>query len=55
MPVIVKTAQDIADSFNLQQLPPGFHDDPYPIYQALREQRTRQGYARWQLFSDALR
>jgi len=37
MPVIVKTAQDIADSFNLQQLPPGFHDDPYPIYQALRE------------------
>ena len=35
--IIVKTAQDIADSFNLQQLPAGFHDDPYPVYRALRE------------------
>ena len=27
----------IAESFNLQQLPAGFHEDPYPIYRALRE------------------
>ncbi|MEY3695178.1 MAG: hypothetical protein RL083_1003, partial [Pseudomonadota bacterium] len=27
----------IAESFNLQQLPAGFHENPYPIYRALRE------------------
>lgn len=26
----------LADSFTLQQLPAGFHDDPYPVYRALR-------------------
>lgn len=26
----------IADRFDLLQLPPGFHDDPFPVYRALR-------------------
>ena len=30
-------AHTIADSFNLLQLPPGFHDNPFAIYRALRE------------------
>ena len=27
----------VARSFELEHLPPGFHDDPYPVYAALRE------------------
>ncbi|MEO0315746.1 MAG: hypothetical protein RI928_2202 [Pseudomonadota bacterium] len=30
-------ARAIADSFNLLQLPPGFHDHPFAVYRALRE------------------
>ena len=29
--------ESIARSFALEQLPSGFHDDPYPVYAALRE------------------
>ncbi len=29
------TAREIAQSFDVVALPPGFHDDPYPVYQAL--------------------
>lgn len=31
-------ARALADRFDLLQLPPGFHDDPFPVYRALREQ-----------------
>jgi len=30
-------AEQIADTFELSHLPSGFHDNPYPIYRALRE------------------
>jgi hypothetical protein len=30
-------AEQIAETFELSHLPPGFHDDPYPIYRALLE------------------
>ena len=30
-------AREIAQQFELSQLPGGFHDDPFPIYRALRE------------------
>lgn len=32
-----QSAKAIADAFDLANLPAGFHDDPYPIYHALRE------------------
>jgi cytochrome P450 len=31
------SAQAIANSFDLLQLPPGFHDAPFPVYRALRD------------------
>ena len=31
-----RAAQDLARSFDLERLPIGFHDDPYPTYAALR-------------------
>src|ERR687893_716348 len=30
-------AAQVARRFSLEHLPPGFHDDPYPVYAALRE------------------
>lgn len=30
-------AEEIARGFDLRNLPPGFHDDPFPVYRALRE------------------
>lgn len=30
-------AEQIAETFELSHLPTGFHDNPYPIYRALRE------------------
>ena len=31
------SAAEMARSFSFERLPPGFHDDPYPYYAALRE------------------
>jgi cytochrome P450 len=32
-----ENAEEVARGFSLEDLPPGFHDDPYPVYAALRE------------------
>lgn len=36
-PPAVENPRTVAEQFDLQQLPPGFHDNPYPVYRALRE------------------
>ena len=36
-PAAVENPRTVAEQFDLQQLPPGFHDNPYPVYLALRE------------------
>ena len=41
---------DIADTFDLAHLPPGFHEDPYPIYAALRTHAPRKRLPNGSLF-----